>query len=87
MIEQAVRLGFKASNNEVEYEALIVGMQKAKHLGVEDLVIHCDSQLVANQLTGKYAARNERMGACENPHFSDASPHGRRFLLFSFLEK
>ena len=43
VIEQAVRLGFKASNNEAEYEALIIGMQKAKLLGVQDLMIHCDS--------------------------------------------
>ena len=56
-------MGFKASNNEAEYEALIIGMQKAKSLGVQDLMIHCDSQLVANQLTGEYVARNERMGA------------------------
>lgn len=48
VIKQAVRLGFKVSNNEVEYEALIVGMQNAKKLGIQDLVIHCDSQLVAN---------------------------------------
>lgn len=63
VIEQAVRLGFKASNNEAKYEALIIGMKKAKKLGAQNLVIHCDSQLVANQFTGEYAARNERMGA------------------------
>ena len=48
VIEQSVRLGFTASNNESEYEALIVGMKKAKALGVRNLQIHCDSQLVAN---------------------------------------
>ena len=36
-------------------------MWKPKSLGVQDLVIHCDSQLVANQLTGEFAARNEWM--------------------------
>ena len=61
VIEQSVRLGFAASNNESEYEALIVGMKKAKILGVRNLLIHCDSQLVANQLTGEYAAGNQRM--------------------------
>ena len=60
VIEQSVRLDFSASNNESEYEALIVGMKKAKTLGVQNLQIHYDSQLVANQLTGKYAARNQR---------------------------
>lgn len=51
IIKQAVRLGFKTSNNEAEYDALIVGMKKEKLMGVQDLVIHCDSQLVVNQLT------------------------------------
>lgn len=27
------------------------------------MVFHCDSQLVANQLTGEYATKNERMRA------------------------
>ena len=61
IIEQVVRLGFTASNNESEYEALIVGLKKATMLGVTNLIIHCDSQLVANQLTGEYAARNHKM--------------------------
>lgn len=34
VIEQVVRLGFKGYNNEAEYEALIIGMTKAKELGV-----------------------------------------------------
>lgn len=63
LIEQTVWLWFKASNNEADYEALIVGMKKARKLGVQDLVIHCDSQLMANLLTGEYVARNERIGA------------------------
>lgn len=46
---------------KAKYESLILGMKKARKLGVQDLVIHCDSQLVANQLTREYAARNKRM--------------------------
>ena len=61
VIKQAVRLGFKTCNNEAKYEALIVGLQKARKLGVQDLVIRYDSQLVANQLTDDTAI-NERMG-------------------------
>lgn len=33
VVKQAVILKFKASNNEAEYEALIIGMQKAGSLG------------------------------------------------------
>lgn len=42
-------------------------MKNAKLLGVENIVIHYDSQLVANQLTGEYAARNEGIGTYVKP--------------------
>ena len=63
VIERAVSLGFNASNNEAEYEALLSGLRMAKDLGIVWMKAHCDSQLVANQLTGEYAARDERMAA------------------------
>jgi len=34
LIEQALKFAFKASNNQAEYEALIVGMLLAKEMGV-----------------------------------------------------
>lgn len=58
ILELAVILGFEASNNESEYEALILGLKRAKALSVQDLRINCDSQLVANQLIGEYCAQN-----------------------------
>ena len=63
MLEQVVRLGFGASNNEAEYEALLHGLRAAKRLGANVLAIHCDSQLIVNQLTGEYMAKDERMVA------------------------
>lgn len=46
-----------ATNNELEYKRLIVGLKKAMILSVKDLLVHYDSQLIANQLTREYAAR------------------------------
>ena len=63
MLEQAVRLGFGALNNEAEYEALLHGLGAAKCLGARFLNIRCDSQLIVNQLTGEYMAKDERMMA------------------------
>uniref|UniRef100_A0A2N9EM81 Uncharacterized protein n=1 Tax=Fagus sylvatica TaxID=28930 RepID=A0A2N9EM81_FAGSY len=63
MLEQAVRLGFGASNNEAEYEALLHGLRAAKRLGATFLNLRCDSQLIVNQLTGEYMAKDERMMA------------------------
>lgn len=48
LIEQSVWIGFTASNNELEYETLIIGLKKPKILGMKNMVIHCDFQLVAN---------------------------------------
>ena len=61
VLEQAVRLGFPVSNNEAEYEALIVGLRKARRLDAEHLQVFCDSQLVTNQVSREYQARDERM--------------------------
>ena len=48
VIEQAIWLGFTASNNESTYETFIVGLKKTKLLGVQNLIVHFDSQLIAN---------------------------------------
>ncbi len=63
VIEQSVRLDFKASNNEAEYEAVLVGLNSTKILGAMNLIIHCDSLLVASQINGEYMARDEHMAA------------------------
>ena len=60
-MEMAVTLGFAASNNEAEYEALLSRLRTAKELRIKQLIVHCDSQLVANQSNGEYAARDDRM--------------------------
>ncbi|KAM1885356.1 hypothetical protein ACFX14_038050 [Malus domestica] len=46
MLEKAITLGFKTSNNEAEYEALLAGLRMAKDLVVKKLAIHSDSQLI-----------------------------------------
>jgi ribonuclease HI len=61
VLEQAVRLGFLASNNEAEYEALLIGLRSAIRLGADRLRVFCDSQLVVNHISGEYLARDERM--------------------------
>uniref|UniRef100_A0A2N9HMF9 RNA-directed DNA polymerase n=1 Tax=Fagus sylvatica TaxID=28930 RepID=A0A2N9HMF9_FAGSY len=61
IIEQAVRLNFWASNNEAEYEAFLIGLKCARRLGADRLRVFCDSQLVVNQISGEYQARDERM--------------------------
>ena len=51
------------SNNEAEYEALLVGLQLATSMGAEQIQVYIDSQLVVNQVLKKYEAREESMVA------------------------
>ena len=45
-IEKSLRLGFSATNNEVEYEALLEGMSMVQKLGGKSINIFSDSRLV-----------------------------------------
>ena len=60
-IEYALRLGFKTSNNEAEYETFISGLRLAKAIGAQRLHIHNDSQLVVKQVMEEYQAKEEKI--------------------------
>ena len=45
-IERVILLDFPTSNNETEYEAILTGIDLAKSLSLEKLIIRYDSQLV-----------------------------------------
>ena len=60
-LEHSFRLGFKASNNEAEYEALITGLKTVLDLGARNVEVYSDSRLVVNQVQGNFEARDSRM--------------------------
>ena len=47
-LEHSFRLGFKASNNEAEYEALLARLTVVSDLSAKDVEVYSDSRLVAN---------------------------------------
>lgn len=49
------------TNNEAEYGALIVGLTLALKNDIKFLQCYLDSELVVNQLNGKYKVKNERL--------------------------
>ncbi|GJT63149.1 reverse transcriptase domain-containing protein [Tanacetum coccineum] len=57
----ALRLNFESTNNQAEYEALLVGLRIAKKMGVQFLSVNVDSKLVASQINGNYEACKESM--------------------------
>ena len=56
-----IRLEFHSTNNEAEYEALIVGIDLVRATGAKNMVIHSDSQIVTSQVNDIYECKNERM--------------------------
>ncbi|XP_020271744.1 uncharacterized protein LOC109846919 [Asparagus officinalis] len=59
ILPRAVSLTEPCSNNMAEYNALLVGLDIAKQLGVKHLEAYGDSQLIVNQMKGEYEVRNE----------------------------
>nr|XP_023899275.1 uncharacterized protein LOC112011079 [Quercus suber] len=60
-IEKSLRLGFSATNNEVEYEALLMGMAMVQTMGKKALEMLLDSRLVVGQVKGEFEAKDGRM--------------------------
>ena len=60
-LEHSFRLGFRASNNEAEYEALLIGLRTVLGMGARDVEIYSDSRLVVSQVQGSFEAQDSQM--------------------------
>lgn len=60
-LEHVVHFDFQATNNVAEYEALVAGLEIAKELGIKNLKVYTDSQLVANQAKGNYEIKEQNL--------------------------
>ncbi|MGH3111837.1 MAG: reverse transcriptase-like protein [Gaiellaceae bacterium] len=47
-----------ATNNVAEYRALVAGLRKAVELGVDELEVVSDSELLVKQMRGEYRVKN-----------------------------
>ena len=50
-----------ATNNVAEYRALIAGLEKAVELGIDELQVISDSELLVKQMQGEYRVKNEAL--------------------------
>lgn len=57
-VEKSLRLGFRASNNEAKYKALISGLRAAQKLRAEEVEVLSDSRLMVSQVDGGFKARD-----------------------------
>ena len=61
IIEKSLRLDFSATNNDAEYETLLVGMTMVQKMGGKVVKIFSDSRLVVGQVQGELEAKDLRM--------------------------
>ena len=52
----------RATNNQAEYQALILGLEKAKSLKAAEVDCYLDSKLIVEQINGKYKVKNPGLG-------------------------
>jgi ribonuclease HI len=50
-----------ATNNVAEYSALLAGLRRAAELGVDELEVVSDSELMVKQMKGVYRVKNEAL--------------------------
>ncbi len=46
-----------ATNNQAEYQALLMGLEEARRLGAAELTVKLDSELIVRQLQGRYRVK------------------------------
>src|SRR5215217_864381 len=60
LADAAERIG-TATNNVAEYRGLLLGLQKARELGADEIEVVNDSELIAKQVNGEYKVKHEDM--------------------------
>ena len=66
----------RATNNVAEYRGLVAGMAKAAELGVRELEVVSDSELLVKQMQGDYRVKNVALREL----WEQASDMERRFV-------
>ncbi|XP_020207378.1 uncharacterized protein LOC109792381 [Cajanus cajan] len=60
-VEQSLRFGFWASNNQAEYEALLAGMRLATKMGVKKVICWTDSKILAEQVNNNFQVKDSNL--------------------------
>lgn len=67
-----------ATNNVAEYTGLLLGLEKVLALGISQVEVRMDSELVVKQIKGEYRVKNENL----KPLFIKCTDLRRRFTKF-----
>lgn len=59
VIVEVCRYLGEMTNNQAEYNALLLALEEAQAIGAENLTIFADSELMVKQIMGEYRVKNE----------------------------
>ncbi|XP_022851528.1 uncharacterized protein LOC111373252 [Olea europaea var. sylvestris] len=62
-VQCALRFEFEATNNEAEYEAVVITLKLARNLELEHIRVFSDSQLVVGQIEGSFEGKDEKISS------------------------
>lgn len=60
------RLTWLCTSNAIEYEAICLGLEQAHKMKIKNLMVFGDSDLVVNQVTGKFSAKHHYLKVYRN---------------------
>ena len=55
-----------ATNNVAEYRALVAGLEKAAELGLDEIEVVSDSELLVKQMRGEYRVKNAALAVLKD---------------------
>ena len=70
----------ETTNNQAEYQALKMGLKRAQELGIKDLIVNMDSELVVKQINGLYKMKNADL----RPHYEEVKQLEGQFDKITF---
>jgi ribonuclease HI len=65
-ISLSYKLEFKATNNVAEYEALTLGLRATKDMGIEEISIFGDAELIVHQVRNIYQVKHPKLRIYRN---------------------
>ena len=78
LLEGGQMTGKEGTNNDAEYEGVILGLKSALELGATHVTLRVDSQMVCYQITGKYQCKHDHLRA----HLRHAKSYAKMFKKF-----
>jgi ribonuclease HI len=65
-IDLSIRLEFACTNNQIEYESLLHGLEVLRDLGARDIDVFGDSNLIVQQIRGDSQCLDEVLNAYQD---------------------